>query len=602
MRKKTIKRKIEFVGLITTVILLISACTMLEQYSNPTVGQSDDPMADPSVAITELIVQEDDQGLAEHSAPERPKIALSEDILFKLLLAEIAGQRNHLNISVKHYLDLARSTRDPLLLARAARIAVYARDNAAAEEAALLWTEVAPKNLDAHQILAVMAVRAGNTVKALEHLEIILKLNDQEKDLGQKLWMVANLLDREKDKVQMQLLLEALMAEHQNDPKILFAYAQVLIRLSELPNAIKVLEQVLVLAPKDENATMTYVTVLNQQGQEMEALAWLKNALKSNKDNFNLRIFYARVLTDLKHFTEARQQFELLVVQAPDNPDVLFSLALLHLQAKNFDDAKGNFTRLSEMKGRSNDVNYYLGRINEEQNDLKSADHWYRSVSSGNNYFDAQMRIGILLGKQGRIEEARAHLQNIYTQNIQEKNNLIQAEAEMLTDMKHYQDAMTVYDQALQQKYDVDLLYSRAMLAEKMERLDLLERDLRAILEKDANNSQVLNALGYTLADKTERYDEAYEFIQRALEISPNDYYVLDSMGWVLYRQGRLDEAIFFLNRALAEKNDPEIAAHLGEVLWVRGDKQAAQEIWNTALKTAPDDDRLRNVINRFDP
>ena len=172
----------------------------------------------------------------------------------------------------------------------------------------------------------------------------------------------------------------------------------------------------------------------------------------------------------------------------------------------------------------------------------------------------------------------------------------------MLTDIKRYQEAMVVYDKALKDKHDADLLYSRAMLAEKMDRLDILEKDLRAILEKDPKNSQALNALGYTLADRTDRYDEAYEFIKRALDISPNDYYVLDSMGWILYRQGRLDEAIVFLKKALAERNDPEIAAHLGEVLWVKGDKKTAQEIWNTALKEAPDDDRLRNVINRLNP
>lgn len=135
-----------------------------------------------------------------------------------------------------------------------------------------------------------------------------------------------------------------------------------------------------------------------------------------------------------------------------------------------------------------------------------------------------------------------------------------------------------------------------------MDRLDILERDLLKILAEDAKNSQALNALGYTLADRTDRYDEAYGYIKQALEISPNDFYVLDSMGWVLYRQGRLDEAIEFLNKALAARNDPEIAAHLGEVLWVKGDKKAAQEVWDTALKLTPDDDKLRRVINRLNP
>ena len=604
MKNSYIKVKTGFAWFIAIAALLTSACTMAP-------SQSSDQAGDQSVQTTDdtgqtAHVQKDEQEatetLAEESAPERPKIELTEDILFKLLVAEIAGQRNQLDISVENYLDLAKETRDPLLASRATRIAVYARNDAAATEAALLWAEVDPGNADAHQVLAVMAVREGNTAKALEHLEIILKSNEHEASLSQQLWMVANLLSREKDKVQVKSILEELMAAHQNDPEVLFAYAQVLVRLTELDRASEVLEQVLVLTPKDENAAMTYVAVLNQLGQEAEALAWLEGALKRDEGNFNLRIFYARILSDLKRFDDARHQFEILAVQDPANPDVLFSLGLLYLQASSLDDAEKYFIRLSETKGHVDDASYYLGRIAEEQDELKKAGDWYRGVSSGNNYFDAQMRIGMLLGKQGKVEEGRTYLHKIRTQNIQEKNILIQAEAELLMEIKRYQEAMDVYDKALQGKHDADLLYSRAMLAEKMDRLDLLERDLRAILEKDPKNSQALNALGYTLADRTDRYDEAYEFIKRALEINPNDYYVLDSMGWILYRQGRLDEAIVFLKRALAERNDPEIAAHLGEVLWVKGDKKTAQEIWDTALKEAPNDDRLRNVINRLNP
>jgi len=604
MKNSSIKLRYGFVWIIANVTLLTSACTMApNQFSDQPRDQSVEIIDDTGqTAHVQKGEQEATETLAEESVPERPKIELTEDILFKLLVAEIAGQRNQLDISVENYLELARTTRDPLLASRATRIAVYARDDAAAREAAHLWAEVDPENSDAHQVLAVMAVREGNTVKALEHLEIILKSGEHETSLSQQLWMVANLLSREKDMVQAKSILEELMAGHQDDPEVLFAYAQVLTRLAELPRAREVLEQVLVLTPEDEKAAMTYVAVLNQLGQEAEALAWLEGTLKKNEDNFNLRIFYARILSDLKRFDEARRQFEILAVKEPTNSDVLFSLGLLYLQANSLEDAEIYFTRLSETKGHVDDASYYLGRIAEEQDDLKKASEWYRAVSSGNNYFDAQMRIGMLLGKQGEIEEAQSHLHKIRTQSDQEKNILIQAEAEMLTDIKRYQEAMVIYDKALQQKHDSDLLYSRAMLAEKMDRLDILERDLRAVLEKDPKNSQALNALGYTLADRTDRYDEAYDLIKRALEISPNDYYVLDSMGWVLYRQGRLDEAIEFLKKALAERNDPEIAAHLGEVLWVKGDKKTAQEVWDTALKAAPDDDRLRNVINRLNP
>jgi tetratricopeptide (TPR) repeat protein len=582
--------------LMAALALFISACTTLPDQTakRPGTMHGESNHAEPTTAAG--------QDVPNKSAPERPKIELTEEILYKLLVAEIAGQRDQLNLAVENYLDLARSTRDPHIVSRATRIAVYARDDSSAREAAHLWAELDPENSDARQVLAVMAVREGNTTKALEHLEVILKSDGQGAALSQKLLMVTNFLSREKDKEQVKSILEELMVGYQDDPEILFAYAQVLTRMAELSKAREVLEQVLALVPENNDAAMTYVSVLNQLGREGEALAWLESALKENKDDFTLRIFYARILTDLQRFDEARRQFEILIVQDPVNADVLFSLGLLYLQSSRLDDAENYFVRLLEMKGHVDDASYYLGRITEEKDDLKKAGDWYRGVSSGKNYFDAKMRIGVLLGKQNKFEEARSHLSKIQTQSDRERSVLIQAEAEMLIEAERFQDAMDVYDKALQGNYDEDLLYSRAMLAEKIGRLDILEKDLRVILDKDPNNSQALNALGYTLADRTDRYDEAYDLIKKALEISPNDYFILDSMGWILYRQGRLDESIEFLNKALSEKNDPEIAAHLGEVLWIKGDKEAAQAIWDTALKESPDDDGLRKVINRLNP
>ena len=161
---------------------------------------------------------------------------------------------------------------------------------------------------------------------------------------------------------------------------------------------------------------------------------------------------------------------------------------------------------------------------------------------------------------------------------------------------------MAVYDAALAEYYDTELLYTRAMLAEKMDALDILERDLRAIIEEEPENAQALNALGYTLADRTERYQEAHDLIRRALELSPADFYILDSMGWVLYRLGRFEEAISYLRQARELRDDPEVAAHLAEVLWVTGDRDGARDVWESALRTTPGDAILLDVIERLAP
>ena len=218
------------------------------------------------------------------------------------------------------------------------------------------------------------------------------------------------------------------------------------------------------------------------------------------------------------------------------------------------------------------------------------------------------MRLGFVLARENKHEQALEHFRTVKVNNDQQQSLLIQAQSELYQDQKKYNQALEIYNVALAESgaqklganLKEELLYSRAMLAEKMDRLDILEADLVAIIDNNPNHSQALNALGYTLADRTQRYDEAYNYIQRALELNPDDFYIMDSMGWVLYRMGRLDEAVDYLQKAMTLRNDPEIAAHLGEVLWVKGDRQAAEKIWDTALEQTPDDTRLLNVIERF--
>ena len=535
-----------------------------------------------------------------HTPPKRPELELTEDILYKLLLAEIAGQRGQLDVAVENYMELARQTRDPKVVGRATRIAVYARDDQSAREAAQLWVELDPNNPDAHQVLTVMAVRAGDIDEALDHLEQILNFSNGL--MNQKLWMIANLLGKEKDREIVKIIMEKLMVDHNEDPEALYAYAHVMTRMGDVERSQELLEKVLELAPDNQNAIVSYISILQKQGNPNVAIEWVEKTLEENQNNLKLRMIYARLLTDVKRFDDATKQFKILIQQDRNNKDALFALGLLSLQMQKLDESKKYFHRLLDQEHKVDEASYYLGRIAEEEGDFENANVWYEGVQEGENYFDAQIRAGMLLAKQDKIEEARKHIRNIRVLGKEQASLLIQAEGELLVEEKRYGDAITVYNKALLDNYDADLLYARAMLAEKMDRLDILEQDLRAILERDPKNAQALNALGYTLADRTGRYGEAHELIKQALEISPNDFYILDSMGWVLYRLGRLDESIEFLNKALDKRKDPEIAAHLGEVLWVKGDRDAANEIWDTALQETPEDDRLLDVIKRFNP
>jgi tetratricopeptide (TPR) repeat protein len=257
---------------------------------------------------------------------------------------------------------------------------------------------------------------------------------------------------------------------------------------------------------------------------------------------------------------------------------------------------------LSKGKRYTNEARFYLGQIAETNNNFAAALNWYEGINNTDqNYFDARINMVRILSRQGKTDDARDQLHSITTDTPQQTIRLMRVEGEILTDEGHYQDAMNLYNKALNDdRYDAEVLYARAMLAEKMGRFEILEKDLRHILEHEPDNIQALNALGYSLADRTDRYHEALALIKRALELSPNDYYILDSMGWVLYRLGRLDEAAEHLQRARELRNDPEVAAHLGEVLWVMGDQAGARKIWGTALQAKPDDKNLLEVIKKF--
>lgn len=575
--------------------LFITACATLPAPSDPA---KDTKAAAPVQTGADEAAET--AAAPERPAPPRPNIALSEDLLFRLLLAELAGQRGRADIAVRHYLALARETRDPEVIERATRIAVYARDDAAAASAARLWAEVDPENPDARQVLTVMSLRRGELDQALAHLEVILAHSRGE--FAQKLWLIASFLAREEDRAAVMGLMERLLADHMANPEALYAFAHLAARMGAVARAEALLLDVLAARPANEPAAMTYLSLLLRQGETGKALRFLEQTLGHEAAGFDLRLAYARLLTDVERFDDARREFETLAQAEPEHVDVLYALGLIHLQAARLDEAAPYFERLGRLKKRVSDSNYYLARIAEEKGELDKASDLYQGVHEGEVYFDAQIRLSLILARQGQVEKALGQIRRLEGARDAERLLLIQAEAEILTGQRRYAEAMAVYDRALAAAIDHDLLYSRAMLAEKMDRLDILEADLKRILSEDRDNATVLNALGYTLADRTERYAEAYDYIRRAHELSPDDFYILDSMGWVLYRLGRLDEAVGYLRRALALQNDPEIAAHLGEVLWVMGDKKTAREVWETALKATPTDDKLLKVIERFKP
>ncbi|NJO17929.1 MAG: tetratricopeptide repeat protein [Thioploca sp.] len=528
-------------------------------------------------------------------------VSLQQQYMYKVLVAEIAARRGYYEVAATYFFDVAQQTRNSYLVERATLVALHARQYEIATAAARLWVEIAPDNLNARQILVKMLLRQKNTAEILVHLEAML---DSAKDNPQQQQEVMALLEQQ-DPEEALKWLEQLVTKRPKDSTTLLIYGRLLINAEQWDKAQAILQQLIQQVPNHPQAVPLYAYLLDKQGQSEQALQWMRQALYQYPDQQEWRLMYARLLAEAEKFDESIRQFEQLLSQHPQQGDILYALGVLSLQKEQLAAAKKYFTELLKIGEQDNIAYYYLGQIAQVENDLTTALSWYKKVDGGPIYLNAQARIALILSEQGHLDQAIEYLQNVPVEDDDEAITLIQLEAELLIDKEQYDRAMAAYNRALQLKPDnIDLRYSRALLAEKMGLLEQLEQDLHQVLLIDPNNINALNALGYSLTAHTTRYQEAYELIKRALQLSSDneEYYILDSMGWVLYKMGKYAEAIAYLRKAQAKQNDPEVAAHLGEVLWESGDQTAAQIVWKEALQNFPNDEKLQAVIRHFLP
>ncbi len=528
-----------------------------------------------------------------------PSVDLSPHILYELLVADVAVQRKYYALAIDRYLSLARTTRDPRIAAVATRVAIYARDDRHSLEGATLWIELAPEEPEARQAIIASLIRAGRPDETFPHIDALMGMADSGPDNGLRL--ISSLLGREQDVRAAMAVMQHVVAEDGDNAGAWLVYGQLALRAGNLEASDNAINTALELRPGWVDAILLHVHILQLKGDAKEARVYLESAVNKAPDEARLRLAYARLSMDEKNFEVAFKQYEYLVQQAPENNELKYTLGLLLLQMQRVDEAESYLKQIQKRGGRFNDVNFYLGWIAEYRNQLDVAIDYYQSVSGGSNYLEAGIRSAILTAKQGDLDDAISLLKNLRQDIPAHQRRIYLVEGEILRSAELYDQAIQVYTHALEEfTNDPGLLYARAILAEQMGRLDLMEQDMLQILEQDPDNVDTLNALGYTLADRTERYQEAYDYIKSALDLSPNNNAILDSMGWVLYRMGNYDEAIRFLRLSLELKPDYEVAAHLGEVLWVSGSRKEALEVWNQALEHFSGNKVLQDVIKRF--
>ncbi len=530
--------------------------------------------------------------------PVLPNQELSQAILFKTLLAEIALQRGQANVAVQSYLELARETRDPRIAQRATEVAWNARLIGVALETAGIWLAADPGSLQARQVLAALLVNQARLADAQPHLEKSLAADPE--NVGHHFLQLNALLARHPDKAAVLQLTQNLAQPYPALPEAHFSIAQAALSAGQDPLALTEIRAALKLRPEWEQAVLFHGQLL-QRTSNADALAYFQGYLKSHPRAMEVRLTYARLLVTDKKYPEARTEFQTLTREFPDNPDVTLAVGLLSFQLRDYDVAEAQLLRALETHYKDPDaVRFYLGQTNEENKRFDEAQRWYGSIASGEQYVPARARYATILAKQGKLAEARKYLQESAL-NAQQRVQFTQAEAQLLRDANDYRAAFDVLGQALEKSPDSpELLYDHAMAAEKVDRLDVLESNLRKVIQLNPDHAHAHNALGYTLADRNTRLQEAYTLIEQALKLAPEDPFIMDSMGWVLYRMSQNDAALIFLKRAFELRPDAEIAAHLGEVLWVVGQRDEARKIWDGALKSDPGNEVLLATVKKF--
>ena len=532
-------------------------------------------------------------------APALPPQDLTETVLYEFLLAEIATQRGDVTLAAQAYVDLAKRTRDPRIARRATEVAMYARMANAAVEAAQIWQETEPQSTRARQALAGLLVNAGRYDEALPHFEKLLA--DGAAKPAETFSQLGRALANAQDRKSALKLVRTLAQRYPRVPQAHFAVAQTAAGAGDDELALAEIRQAEQLRPDWENAVLLEAQLLQRKSPEAAA-ARLETFLKSNPGSREVRLDYARLLVSQKKITEARGEFQKLLAAYPDNTDVTFAVALLSLQLNDYDAAEANLKRLLQGSYRDkNGVRLYLGQIAEDRKKLPEALRWYGEITDGEHYLAAQIRSAQVLSKQGKLAAARERLHQTEPQNGQQRVQLILAEAQLLRDANQPKAAFDMVQQALEKlPNQPDLLYDHAMLAEKLDRMDVLESSLRKLIALRPDYAHAYNALGYSLADRNERLPEARDLIEKALKLSPDDSFIIDSMGWVLYRQGQTKDALEWLQKAYAARPDAEIAAHLGEVLWALGRRDAAERVLSDAAQKDPGNEAIANTLKRL--
>ncbi|CAG7857386.1 hypothetical protein MCAMS1_02186 [biofilm metagenome] len=527
------------------------------------------------------------------------KNSIDPDVLFMLMTAEIAGQRGQYDVALEGYMEAAKRVHDPRLTERAAMIAMYMKDGGRMNEAVSLWLKQDPGNLSARKIAALTALRAENKQRSVAQLNALLKLDPD--GFEKTLFELAGALQKEASVSFLFDVMEALGQKQPNQASIFFIQSLLASDMKNKALAVRKVEQAIRVQPDWDKALLLQAQLAVYDEDYPRAESLLRNNIAKYPDNQKYKKMLAQVLIKEAKYEEAGEVYDTLFANDPKDYESQFSLGLVHMQLDRDSKAEDIFTQLQDQKDWRNQSSFYLGKIEEKREKTENALSWFDKVTDGPFQFEAGVTSISLLAKSKQYARAEQQLNDLEAKFPKQKLRMVLVRAELYSQQKRYDSAFDYLTAELKNYPDQEeLLYSRALMADRLDKLDVMEADLQKILTKSPNNVEALNALGYSLADKTTRYAEAETYLLHALRIKPDEAVILDSYGWLKYKMGNRQVALDYLQKAYDKQPENEIAAHLAEVLWVSGRQDEARKLFEKAIESAPDDSYLLNFKNKF--
>ena len=525
------------------------------------------------------------------------------EFVYKFLLAEIATQRGDLNTAGHIYLDLAKLTKSIPLAERATRIAGSARNGRLAMDSANIWQKLDKISIEPKRILAELFITSGNLAKARPLVKTLLEKEGKTRAEG-FLYLNKILSQVENKKNALRFIID-ITKPYLNIPEARFAIAHAAFSAGNKKLAIEELDKIESINPKWETAALFRGYIIGQEWPE-KALAFYQAFLRSNPKSNEVRLEYAKALTNLKKYDDAKKQFLKLVNSSLASSEISLTVALLAIELGDNILAEKYFMQsLKRGYSKPAQIYIYLAGIYDDRGDFDETLTWLNKITTVNNeyFIDSRILMAEYIAKYDSADSAIEMLNKLKTKRLSSNEKLIilRNKASLLLTENRNQDAYDLMKLDEEEFRDSpEFKFDYAMLSEKMGNTLLMEQFLLEAIKLKPDYATAYNALGYSYADRNIKLQKAKRYIEVALSYEPNNHYILDSMGWVHFKLGNLEIALQFIKKAYAIIKDPEIAAHLGEILWIQGKKEEAKEVWNNSLNRYPSNTVLRETTNRF--